>query len=384
VNRFAQQFTTQAGGEVAIFDRSGNNLAPASNTSLDDFAAAIRRARAGQPATGEINGLAYVVEPVGANAGPHGAVLVARPDGSVDHRVRLFWLALVGIGVAVLGASTLMSRRLARWAVDPLDRLERHAMDLGHGELTVRSAITAGPPEVIALARTFNEMAAQLDELVSSQRRFVADASHQLRTPLTALRLRLENLDPDDPTLVAATRDAALQESARLTRVVDGLLVLARAEGHRPEREPVDVASVLEQRREAWGPLAAERGVDLRHQRNGHATAAIVPEHLEQILDNLIDNALDATPPGRAVVLRHAQNHEGIEIHVTDEGRGMTDAEREHAFDPFWRSTEGQDGHTGLGLAIVEQLTRASGGTATLERAHAGGLDAVVRFPAAK
>ena len=116
---------------------------------------------------------------------------------------------------------------------------------------------------------------------------------------------------------------------------------------------------------------------------NGHATATIVPGHLDQILDNLIDNALDATPANRAVVLWSAATADGIEIHVTDEGRGMTDDERQHAFDPFWRSNHGQDGHTGLGLAIVEQLTRASGGTATLERAAAGGLDAIVRFPGA-
>jgi signal transduction histidine kinase len=139
---------------------------------------------------------------------------------------------------------------------------------------------------------------------------------------------------------------------------------------------------VLAQRQEAWGPLAAERGVDLRFQPNGHhVVAMIVPGQLEQILDNLIDNALDATPANRTVVLSSAFR-DGVEIHVTDEGRGMTDDEREHAFDAFWRSNEGQDGHTGLGLAIVDQLARASGGTVALERAAAGGIDAIVRFAA--
>lgn len=381
VGGLAQVYTAEAGGQVAIFDRSGRNLAPGSSNVATSVGAAVQQARAGQPATGEIDGFAYVIEPVGENAGSHGAVLVARSDGPVDHRIRLFWLALLGIGAAVLGVSILMSRRLARWTVDPLEQLDRHASDLGRGELAVRSNITAGPPEVVALAHTFNEMAGRLDELVASQRRFVADASHQLRTPLTALRLRLENLDPDDPTAVAATRDAALLESARLTRVVDGLLAVARAEGHRPEREPVDVTSVLAQRKEAWGPLAVERGVELRFHPNGHVVAMIVPGHLEQILDNLIDNALDATPANHAVVLS-STFREGVEIHVTDEGRGMTDDEREHAFDAFWRSSEGQDGHTGLGLAIVDQLARASGGTVTLERATAGGVDAIVRFAA--
>ena len=108
-------------------------------------------------------------------------------------------------------------------------------------------------------------MADRLDELVTSQRRFVADASHQLRTPLTALRLRLETLDPES----AATRDAALEEVARLTRLVDGLLSLARAEGARPVREPVSVTAVLAERHEAWLPLAAEQriGLDLDVER---------------------------------------------------------------------------------------------------------------------
>src|SRR5205823_13955102 len=98
---------------------------------------------------------------------------------------------------------------------------------------------------------------------------------------------------------VAATRDAALRETARLTRLVDGLLALARAERRRPRREPVNVTDVVAERREAWLPLAAEHGIDLRLDPDGSKSvwAAAVPGHLEQILDNLIDNALDATPP---------------------------------------------------------------------------------------
>jgi len=99
------------------------------------------------------------------------------------------------------------------------------------------------------LAATFNEMADRLDQLVAAQRRFVADASHQLRTPLTALRLRLENLDPATPT-----RDAALDETNRLSRIVDGLLALARAEGDQAERKPVDVGAVLATARTPGGP----------------------------------------------------------------------------------------------------------------------------------
>ena len=229
------------------------------------------------------------------------------------------------------------------------------------------------------LADTFNEMADRLDELVTSQRRFVADASHQLRTPLTALRLRLETLGPES----AATREAALDEVARLTRLVDGLLSLARAEGARPVREPVSVTAVLAERHEAWLPLATEQriGLDLDVSGAGSVAAHLVLGHLEQILDNLIDNALDVSPPDSTVTLRSARVGGFVEIHVIDEGPGMTEEERRDAFGPFWQSPTGRRaGSSGLGLAIAQQLARTSQGSLRLDRSPAGGIDAVVRF----
>jgi signal transduction histidine kinase len=384
VDAFAQRFRAGVGDVITIVDRNGRSLTPIGPaTATADFGPALAEARAGRPTTGEADGLSFVAVPVGSNGDTHGAVLVGRSNGPVDHRVHLFWLALIGIGAGVLLVSVLVSRWLARWTVDPLRRLDEHAEDLGRGDFGARADVTAGPPEVIALSRTFNGMAAQLDELVSSQRRFVADASHQLRSPLTALRLRLETLDPNDPQSVSATREAALHESARLTRIIDGLLALARGDGHRPKRQPIDVASVLAQRHEAWRPLAAEHRVDLRLDLPAEPLVTnIVPGHLDQILDNLIDNALDATPSGRAVVLRADPTTTAVEIHVTDEGTGMSDGDRQRAFDPFWQSSERHsNGHTGLGLAIVDQLVRANSGVAVLERAPTGGTDAIVRLP---
>lgn len=326
--------------------------------------------------------MAFVTVPVGAIGDSHGAVLIARSDSAVDHRVHQFWLVLVGIGVGVLGISVLVSRRLALWAVDPLRRLDANAVEFGRGQLHVRADTDSGPPEVVALAATFNEMADRLDELVASQLRFVADASHQLRTPLTALRLRLENLATDDEAAAITTRDAALLETSRLTRLVDGLLALARAEGRRPERQDLDLAAVVTQRFEAWAPLAAEHDIDLQLDCAGPVSAMLVRGHLDQILDNLIDNALDATPPGHGVQLRTAATSSIIEIHVVDEGRGMTADDRRRAFDPFWQGPQRHaNGGTGLGLAIADQLVRANGGTIVLEPSGSGGIDATLRFP---
>ncbi|MCU1458534.1 MAG: two-component system sensor kinase [Actinomycetia bacterium] len=383
----ARQFSAAPGDLVAIVDRTGKQLTrPSVLTNDREFTAVLRAARGGTAATGEIGGLIYVAVPLGAAGDNHGAVLVARGDEAIDHRVHQFWLFLTAFGAGLLGVSLLVSSRLTRWVVDPLRRLGDQASALGRGELTARAEPGDGPSEVVALAATFNEMADRLDELVTSQRRFVADASHQLRTPLTALRLRLESLDPDDPAAIPTVRDASLDETARLTRIVDGLLSLARAENRRSERESIDVGAVLADRQEAWEPLATENGVRLLVASNGSppVRALIVPGHLEQILDNLIDNALDASPADGTVTLGAEPNGRAVRIHVTDHGPGMTSDERRRAFDPFWQSPDGNaTGSTGLGLAIVEQLARGSQGTVVLEPADGTGLDAVITFAAA-
>ena len=375
----ASHFSNEPAELVAIVDFTGLDLTGDNVLSrVPGFRAALDAARQGTEGAGEVNGIVYVAVPMSAGGG---AVLVARSDEPIDHRVHQFWLVLVGLGVSVLGVSLIISSRLSRWVVDPLRRLDRQAAALGQGQLSTRADTAHGPPEVVALAATFNEMADRLDELVTSQRRFVADASHQLRTPLTALQLRLETLDPQGE----ATRDAALDEVARLTRLVDGLLSLARAEGARPVREPVSIAAVLAERHDAWLPLATEQRVRLDLDSSGSAsiTAEVVPGHLEQILDNLIDNALDVSPPDNTVMLRSARVGPYIEIHVIDEGPGMTEEERRDAFAPFWQSATGRrTGGSGLGLAIAQQLARASQGSLRLDRSARGGIDAVVRFRA--
>jgi signal transduction histidine kinase len=385
VAAFAQRFATEPAEIVAIVDRSGNELTqPSVLSTAPGFAAVLDAAREGQAGSGEFDGTVYVAVPLGAIGEPLGAVVVARPDESIDARVRKFWLLLAALGAGVLGLSLLITSRVSSWVVDPLRRLDAKAAELGRGELTARADTDNGPPEVVTLAVTFNEMADRLHELVTSQRRFVADASHQLRTPLTALRLRVESLDPDNPAAIATIRDAALDEAARLTRLVDGLLSLARAEGRRPEREPVDVTAVLADRQEAWAPLAAEQQIELRVDGDPCARliAQLVPGHLEQILDNLVDNALEASDPRTAVVLRALRVATTVEVHVIDEGHGMSETDRRRAFDPFWQGADGHStGSTGLGLAIAEQLARACRGSITLQRAASGGIDAVARFP---
>jgi signal transduction histidine kinase len=314
-------------------------------------------------------------------------LLVAESAAGLHARVRSHWIALGAFGVGVLALATAIGALLARSLTRPLEGIEAAVAAVGAGQMSARAPIRTGPAELKALGETVNEMADRLEELVHTQRAFLADASHQLRTPLTALRLRLENLED---TLEPAQRGdiaAALAEADRLSRIVDGLLTLARAEGAvRPPREVIAVGSVLTERAEAWSALAEERHVALESAAvvsPSRLHALVCRGQLEQILDNLLANALEATREGGKVSLVAARVGEKIEVHVIDDGPGMSPADRTKAFDRFWRSEGAQEGGTGLGLAIVAQLARMSGGAAWLDGSSAGGVDAVVSLDAA-
>jgi signal transduction histidine kinase len=280
----------------------------------------------------------------------------------------------------VLGVVALVGLALARSTTRPLSALEQATTALARGELAARAPTDRGPPEVRRLAAAFNDMAARLGRLLDSQRAFVADASHQLRTPLTALRLRLENLEATMPPTTAGDLGAAVAETGRLARLVDGLLALARAEAAPGRREVVDLAAVVASRQAAWAPLAAEQDVKLTAEAGTAVPVWAVPGALEQVLDNLLANALGVAPAGSRIQLAIRQAGGWVELHITDQGPGMPADQRQRAFDRFWRGPASERDGSGLGLAIVRQLVEASGGTAELHPSPGGGLDAVARL----
>lgn len=268
-------------------------------------------------------------------------------------------------------------------------RLDIAANLLGSGDLTARAPTGGGPPEVHQLADTFNDMAGRLQALVGSHRALVADVSHQLRTPLAAMRLRLELLHDDVDDEAAAELTGALSEIGRLSRLVDGLLAIARAENASPCLTDVDVTQLVTERVEVWSALAAERQITLGVTAPSPAVAASTPGHLEQVLDNLLANALDATPPGGRITVSVQRQHDRIRLEVNDTGPGMTDTQRTQAFRRFWsnapnRAPADHNGSSGLGLAIVHRLITVDGGHITLGRAPGGGLAAHVDLHAAR
>jgi signal transduction histidine kinase len=225
-------------------------------------------------------------------------------------------------------------------------------------------------------------MAGRLEALVHGHRAMLADASHQLRTPLTALRLRLDLLAVDSSPATAAELAGAQEEIARLSRLVDGLLATARAESLTEQLEQTDVVGVVRERVDAWQPVGDGHGVKLIAEPAASSPGPLVAlgaGHLEQILDNLFDNAIEAIgDTGGTVRATVARSEIGVTLTVADDGPGMTVQGRSRA---FLRFTTGSQNGTGLGLAIVHRLVTANGGTIRLADTPGGGLTVELEFP---
>jgi len=389
----ADEYLHDQGGRVVFVDAEGRVLAdgdPPRGRPMRGRSFASRpeiaQALDGREATGERYSrtldldLLYVAVPIATGGELHGALRITYPLSFVNERIRRNWLVLAAVAGVVLAVVLGVSVILARSFAKPLEDLQKSAVALGRGDLGARVPAPRRPREMEELARSFNATAARLEQLVSAQQAFVADASHQLRTPLAALRLRLENLDDEIEPSGRDDLDGAFEEVNRLSVLVDGLSELARAERHGSSPQPIDLASLVEERRDAWSAFAAEHDVRIEVDV-GEDRVLATPGRLEQVLDNLLNNALELAPAGTSIEVGTTRSNGIVELHVADAGPGMSPDERARAFDRFWSADEGGRGF-GLGLSIVRQLVVSDGGDVRLETSRAGGLDVVVTLPA--
>jgi signal transduction histidine kinase len=306
------------------------------------------------------------------------AVRIVYSTSDMTRRLWQIWGFRAGLAVLVLAAAAAIGAFAARRITAPLRELNAMASKFSDGDLTARSPVT-GPPETQTLARTLNQGAERLDTLVASQRIFVADASHQLRTPLTALRLSLDNIaDGVDDEFVREDVEQATAEVVRMSRLVNGLLVLARAEAKVTAAEPLPLRDIVEERLTVWRPAADERGVTIALRGSvvdDRPSVLASPGHLDQVLDNVLSNALEVSPDGGRITVEVESRADTVVLSVLDEGPGMSDSEKSRAFDRFWRG-QGLTGRSGsgLGLAVVKQLVTDDGGTVTLADAPGRGL----------
>jgi len=370
------------GDQVSVYDQAGHWVAGTRARPAIPPGGIGRTLNRLTPVTRQAGGRLLVLAPVLTDEGNAtvGAVALSRPTGPLDHRIAVLWVLLGAVSAAGFLAAAAVAAALARWVSRPLSALEAAARRLGNGALDTRAPVGGGPSEVRRLATNFNTMAGRLETLVVSHQAMMADVSHQLRTPLAALRLRLDVLAQDCEEPVAVELAGAQEEIARLSRLVDGLLAVARAEQVVAEPVPVPVDVVIRDRTTAWRPAAEERNVALSVAAPGPVRATIGEGQLEQILDNLLANALDAVPPGGNIRVSASAAGRSAQVVIADDGPGMTPQQQHTAFRRFSSATPGG---TGLGLAIVDRLVTSNGGSAELSDTPGGGLTVTLRLPSA-
>ncbi|MEW2552840.1 HAMP domain-containing sensor histidine kinase [Streptomyces zhihengii] len=321
-----------------------------------------------------------VASPVVRDGDVVAVVFTDSPTGQLRSEVLRGWLLIAAGEAAAMLVAVGAAFRLTGWVLKPVRVLDAATHDIATGRMNSRVAAAGGPPELRRLARSFNEMADNVEEVLEQQRAFVADASHQLRNPLAALLLRIELLAlelPEGNAEIASVRT----EGKRLAQVLDDLLDLALAEHASADLRLTDIGALAAERVGAWRPLAEEKGVRLTGD-TGAVTAWADPIALSSALDAVIDNALKFTPRGETVTVEAGASGDTACVVVADHGPGLTDDELARIGDRFWRSGRHQNVRgSGLGLSISRALLTAGGGSIGYAANEPHGLRVTVTVP---
>ncbi|WP_199443287.1 sensor histidine kinase [Umezawaea beigongshangensis] len=331
--------------------------------------------------------LLILAEPVLVEGEVRGAVLTYSPTDSTRDEVLLWWVLLLAASACVLALAVLAALPVVRWTLGPVRRLDDATGALLAAVVSGRPVqpvgADSGPPELRQLSRSFDQMAANVADVLAAQRAFVADASHQLRNPLTALKLRLSNLEGHVDGEGEVHQVAALGEADRLNRILDELLAMARAESSSVDPVVVDVDRAVAGRLTAWQPAAAAKDVHLVLDGEPGGTALAPPRGVDAVLDALLDNALKFTEEGTLIDVDVRRRDGVVRLSVRDHGPGLAAEELDRATDRFWRSPAHQNvPGSGLGLSIVRQIVERVDGSIRVESPDDGGLRIVVEIPA--
>ncbi|WP_064742875.1 sensor histidine kinase [Pseudonocardia spinosispora] len=349
--------STEHNATLAVYDPTGRRMTGDGPPTADPPVA--KAAGNGRVHTSDPGGDIVVAVPVRAGGSVLGVVRSSTPTTEVYSRVVTVWLLMAGLAVGAVLAVWLLARRMAARLTRPLEDLAETAHELGDGDFSVRFR-AAGIAEIDSVSDALNTTGTRLSDLVTRERAFSADASHQLRTPLTALRLGLEVALEDSHQDLRAAVVAAVEDTERLRKTVEDLLSLARDTAR--SREPLAIDALLHGLDQAWRPrlTAHNRTLTIHtgtHLPDSGASAAAV----RQILAVLMDNALTHGAGGVVVAVRDAGG--ALAIDVTDEGPAITTPTDEL----FLRRGATATGH-GIGLALARSLAEAEGGRLRLTR----------------
>ena len=383
----------QVGGRVIVVDATGILVADSQGpASLGDDYANGRRPEIDAALSGRTDpqirysqelatDLLATAVPIQDEGRTVGAVRITKPMSEVRSETQRATRGLVVVGLAGLAAGLLLAWALAGSFSRPLRRLADASQRLGGGDLSARAERVGGAQEIEQLGRSFDEMADRLEHTVRAQREFVANASHQLRTPLTGMKLRLESaIDGAPDAELRRQLEAADREVDRLAEIVDRLLVMAKQiEEGQPTR--VDLGDSAARAVARWEERASRLGASLLARGEG-GNAQGNPTDVDQILDNLLDNAI-AYAPGE-IVLETVREDGQLVLAVHDHGPGIPSEEREHVTDRFFRGRGAPSGGSGLGLAIARELAEKWGGSLEIRSPEGEGTRIELRLPASR
>jgi two-component system, OmpR family, sensor kinase len=300
------------------------------------------------------------------------------------------WLFLA-MSAAILAAVTLTGAMLARAVLRPIDRIVSRARVMGATALAERLPRPGSRDEMARLVDTLNEMLARIEQVFEAQRRFTADASHELRSPLSRLRTELEMTlrRSRDPVEYQEALQSCLSEVERLSRLTDGLLTLARLEAGEARQAPmqsVPLTLILGEVMRRLAPEARRREVALVVDAGDELAVKVTPAAADLVVANVLDNAVKFSPPGGQVRIRVATEEGAAVVAVSDSGPGVPEEEVPRLFERFFRGSAARGPDTpgvGLGLAICRLLVEAQGGGISIASAPGGGATVRVRLPLA-
>lgn len=371
----------QRDGTIECASRSGLSAAP------PEVRTALATALAGRPSDDPPtiwpwqNRQLVVATPVVHSGDVTGAAVTISPTGELHRAMLIGWARIALVAAAVLLMGVLLAMLLTRWILRPVYTLDSVTHTIATGRLDARVSKASGPPELRRLAGSFNAMADHVQSSIKQQQAFVADASHQLRNPLSALLLRLEHLGTALPQGWEEELANAREEGTRLTQVLDDLLTLAAAEHTALSSHPVEVAALVDERVAAWTAMADHEQIQLRREGAESADAVGDEAALRGVLDVLISNAIKFSPAGTEVTVTLRQEGSSVAVDVRDRGTGLTDEELARLGDRFWRSPRHQNIEgSGLGIAIAKTLLDGMGGRLELTGNKPQGLLATIHL----
>ncbi len=296
-------------------------------------------------------------------------------------RMMLYFIA------AALGV-VLLSLLVSRWITRPIAALTQGIEQMSHGDFTSRVHVSGGG-EIAKLAETYNLMSERLENLDNSRNQFVSNASHELKTPLSTMKILLESLiyqDDMDPELRREFMQDINKEIDRLNMVIGDLLTLVHIDSHKMKlrREMMTLSSCVKEAVRRLAPLASDRGQEIEVALHDPCEMFADPAKLQQVLYNLIDNAIKYTPDGGKVRVSLERLGRDALLKVEDTGVGIPKEDLPHVFERFYRVDKARSretGGTGLGLSIVQQIIRLHGGSIDVQSEPGVGTKFIIQLP---